>query len=147
MLTIYLAGPIKGQSYSGATGWRDYARQRLLDNGIIGLSPMRGKEFLKGTEKLDDQQYQHPLTTDIGITGRDRWDVNHCDIVLMNLLDTTEISIGSMIEIGWADILRKPLVLVMTPENVHWHPMARACAISVVPTLDQALNLICALDG
>jgi len=40
---VYLAGPIKGLTYTGATDWRDEAKDALYDIGIAGYSPMRAK--------------------------------------------------------------------------------------------------------
>ena len=143
MRTVYLAGPIKGRKYSDAVYWRNIAETRLSLRGIESLSPMRYKEelsFIIG--ELPDSDEHRPLTSSKGITARDRFDVMRCDAVLMNLIGVDVVSIGSMIEIGWADILRKPIFTVMTVENVHWHSMVRECSSFVVPTLDQAIELI-----
>ena len=50
---VYLAGPIRGCSYDNATDWREYAIKELAKDGIIGVSPMRAKEFLRGIERLE----------------------------------------------------------------------------------------------
>src|SRR5947209_9922579 len=50
MMIVYLAGPITGKTYAGATDWRhDFG---LILPKIIKLSPMRGKDYLK--ELVDD---------------------------------------------------------------------------------------------
>lgn len=47
MKKVYLAGPISGQSYDGATSWREEAKEELSSwSDIIGYSPMRGKTYL-----------------------------------------------------------------------------------------------------
>ena len=38
-----------------------------------------------------------------GIVTRDRWDVAKADVVLMNLVGATQVSIGTMVELGWAE--------------------------------------------
>ena len=41
MMIVYLAGPITGKTYAGATDWRhDFG---LILPKVIKLSPMRGK--------------------------------------------------------------------------------------------------------
>ena len=43
---VYLSGPISGQTYTGATEWREWVRTRLQP-GINAVDPMRGKHALK----------------------------------------------------------------------------------------------------
>ena len=50
---VYLAGQISGLSYDGAVDWRKDAITRLDAEGITGLSPMRGKEYLSEMKDLD----------------------------------------------------------------------------------------------
>jgi len=38
---VYLAGPITGLTYNGATTWREDARSYLAAKGITAYSPMR----------------------------------------------------------------------------------------------------------
>jgi hypothetical protein len=44
---VYLAGPIRGLNYDSANDWRSYTCEKLADgnSGIIGVSPMRAKNF------------------------------------------------------------------------------------------------------
>lgn len=112
MSRVYLAGPIGGLNYGGATYWRDDATQELAWRGITALSPMRGKSYLSGETKLDATKYTQPLSSPKGLTTRDRFDVRTCDLVLANLLGATRVSIGTVIELAWADLLRTPVVLV-----------------------------------
>jgi len=124
---VYLSGPISLTSYEGATEWYGEIREMLLPH-IRVLEPMRGKEGLRGTKGplghwgSDDHRgrgrHKNPgglwpiIGTRAGITGRDRWDVMRSDAVLMNL-ERCEggVSIGAMIEAGWADAARVPLIL------------------------------------
>lgn len=138
----YLAGPITGLSYERATGWRRTAEQVLWEEGgIVGLSPMRGKDYLLGSQILN-QTYSVPMLTQKAIVGRDRWDIMGCDGVLFNLLDADCASIGTMIEYGWADTFRKLIVTVMNDGNVHDHAFVRELSHFLVPTLDEALDII-----
>lgn len=143
---VYLAGPISGLSFKGATDWRNYAVKRLAARGIEGLSPMRAKEYLAEIEKISGhgREYAHlgPFSLPQGVNCRDRWDCTRSDIVLMNLLGAQKVSIGSMIEVGWTDLARVPLVLVMEKTgNFHDHMMLTHNAGFWVGSLDEAIDI------
>lgn len=143
---VYLAGPIDGCTYEGCTGWREYATKQLAEDGIIGLSPMRAKEFLKSHPKLVDGIYDHPLTMDSGFTTRDMWDVRRCDAILFNLLNAEKVSIGTMIEYGWASAFNKPMITVIEKEkNIHEHGMIRRLSGYRVDNLESGLTIVRAL--
>jgi nucleoside 2-deoxyribosyltransferase len=142
---IYLAGPISGLAYSGAQDWRDNVSNALWKVGLIGYSPLRAKGYLRSAGVIEQSYENHPLSTDRGITSRDRWDVMTCDAVLFNLLGATKrVSVGTCIEFGWADAFRKPIIVVMEPnlQNVHDHPMTREVTNFRVETLDEAVVLL-----
>ncbi|WP_119071594.1 nucleoside 2-deoxyribosyltransferase [Aggregatilinea lenta] len=143
MPSVYLAGPIKGLSYADSTDWRDFVCQ-MLPQAITPLSPMRYKQYLNAEHSLDDA-YEHPLSTAQGIVARDRFDVMRCDMVLAFLAGAPVASIGTMIEFGWADAYRKPIVAVMTAQDVHWHAMVRELSGFVVEDLKSAMDIIAAI--
>jgi len=143
---VYLAGPITGLNYQGATDWREHVIEELLP-GIIGVSPMRGKAYLRDYGVIggtSDEAYTkisvlaHPK----GVICRDRWDVTTCDAVLMNLLGAERVSIGTMIEAGWADAARKPVIVVREPTNVHAHMMLDEIAGYTVETIEEAVHIL-----
>jgi nucleoside 2-deoxyribosyltransferase len=140
---VYLAGPMEGHSYENAIKWRDKARSLLADVNITTHSPLRAKEFLKGYV-LDREQVDHPFTTPAGITTRDRFDIQRCDVVLMNLLPGEEkVSIGTCIEIGWADAFRKPIILVCKKDGVYdKHPMVTHMVGYKVHSLADGIEII-----
>jgi hypothetical protein len=142
---VYMAGPITGVSYDGCTSWREYVK-RTLRGGIVALSPMRWKEYLSG-ETLVKSAYpdekDFPLSTPRGIITRDRWDTTRSDVILTNVLGAMKVSIGTVMELAWADAHRVPIVLVMEPEgNPHDYPMIREVAGFIVPSLDKAIAVI-----
>jgi len=139
---IYLAGPITGLSFEDAANWRDSAEKFLKKINMRGLSPIRGKEYLLQEGVLKDHYNEHFLSKGKTITRRDRFDCTRADMILMNLLDAKTVSIGTMIEIGWADANRIPIVLVMEDDNIHRHSMVEECADYRVKTLTEALALI-----
>lgn len=153
---VYLAGPITGLTYDGATDWRDDVA-RFFEPRVIAVSPMRGKSYLAALTVIEDAKKQQAAiggtTEDLyklgnvmsspqGITGRDRNDVMKADAVLMNLLGAKKVSIGTMIEAGWADAFRKPLVVVREPDNLHAHGMLDTIATYTVADLDEGIHLV-----
>jgi len=141
-MTAYLAGPITGLNFAGATDWRRYATDFLAPHGIRGVSPMRAKDYLERETSLAAMGYASPLSTPQGIVARDRWDCTHSDAVLFNFVGSERVSIGTAMEIAWADFARVPAVLVMEPGNVHEHGMVVVACGWRVHTLDEGLKLL-----
>lgn len=139
MKKVYLAGPICGLSYDDCTDWRGFAHKWLAEFDIAGVSPMRFKEHLAG-EKDVGSHYEEVMSCSRGITTRDRFDTTECDVVLANLLGAKKVSIGTMIEYGWADAARKPIITVIEKEgNPHEHGMVRELTGFRVETLEDGL--------
>lgn len=140
MKSVYLAGPITGLSYNGCTDWREYADSKLKEWGFFGISPLRGKNYLSLEKNILDQYEKIVLSTQKGITTRDRFDVNSCDVMLANLLGAQKVSVGTMIEYGWADAVRKPIITVIEKEgNIHDHSMLREITGYRVESLEEGL--------
>lgn len=142
---VYLAGPISGLTYDQTTNWRDQAASLLTAANIDCFSPMRAKDYLRREGKIDGSYETHPTATARAIMTRDRFDVGSCDLVLMNLVGAKRVSIGTMVEVGWADAWRKPIVLAIEPENIHNHPMLAEAAGFQAPTLEEALDIVLAI--
>lgn len=153
---VYMAGPITGCDYAGATDWREAFKTKLLDMSdgrIECLSPMRGKrEYLKNVTSIGDN-YGHIdyMASGQAITMRDRFDCKRADAVVFNFLGSKRVSIGSCIELGWADDGIKPSILVMEPgvpgqfemeQNIHEHSMVRGCTNLHLTDLDQAADAL-----
>lgn len=102
---------------------------------------MRGKKYLVDEEDIKDSYEEHPLGSQEGITCRDRMDVMRCDMILVNFLGADKVSIGSVMEIAWADAWRKPIIVVMEEDNIHSHAMIREVAGFIVPDLDEAIEI------
>lgn len=141
MSKVYLAGPISGLTYEGAQEWREKFAEDI-DPRIECFSPLRGKAYLKMRGPLEGSYEEFPLSTGRGITTRDRFDCMGSDLVIFNLLGATRISIGTMIELGWADAQRNPAVLIMEKEgNPHDHPMVRNTTHFRVDNVKDAIAL------
>lgn len=143
---IYLAGPITGLSYTGCTDWRKFAEETLDRAGIKAWSPMRAKEYLANLSSISGtgEEYAHlgVFATPRGVMTRDRFDTSRCDMVLANLLGATTVSIGTVMEIAWADLARIPIICVIEETgNPHEHMMLREAIGFRVPTLEEALHV------
>lgn len=150
MTNVYLAGPITGLDYKGATDWRLWAKEELFKVGIMGLDPMRAKNFLKEEKNftaacLNEQKFGC-LSSPRGITTRDRWDATRCDVLLVNFMGAKQISIGTCMEIAWADLCRKPIVIAMEDlNNPHNHVMINESTGFLVNSLEEAINVVKAI--
>lgn len=145
---VYLCGPITGMTYDDARhGWRKMVADVLSDHGIQCLSPMRAKDHLAGCEYINPNGYApNAMGCPKGITTRDRYDTQRADLVLCNLLDAEHVSIGSMIEFGWADSARVPIVLAMeNGDNFHDHAIVTELAGFILPTLEEAVDVVRAI--
>ena len=143
---VYLAGPITGTSYKNSNNWRDYAVKELAKYGLKGISPMRFKNYLSDEESIKDnydkEKEKSLLSGSRGITVRDRFDTFRCDVFLANLLGAEKISIGTMIEYGWADSNKKPIITIIEKEgNPHDHSMIRELTGFRVENLDEGLYI------
>ncbi len=137
--SVYLAGPVRGLVYKNAYGWREYAREVLAKSNIIGVSPMRAKEHLAESGILAEPN-ENVISCQKGLTTRDRHDVMSCDIMLANFLGAEKVSIGTVVEYGWADAFRKPIITVIEKEgNLHEHAIIREVTGFRVETLDEGL--------
>lgn len=141
---LYCAGPITGVSYGESTDWREYIANKLPAH-IKAVSPMRGKAYLSSEKSIQDSYEEHPLSCQKGITTRDRMDVMRCDMILVNFLGANKVSIGSVMELAWADARQKPIILVMEKDNIHSHSMIREVSGFIVANLDEAIDIVIAV--
>lgn len=140
----YLAGPITGCSFTGATDWRDEA-VKMLDKSIAGMSPLRGKAYLSQVDDIKDTYEDIALSSAKGITARDFNDCKRADVVIVNFDNAEKVSIGTVMEIAWAKAFNVPCVVVMGEDSVHNHAMIRESVGFVVETLEEAVHIANAL--
>lgn len=140
--TVYLAGPISGKTTGEAIAWREKAATYLNQWGISCSSPMRGKEYFDVEQILEGSYEKHPMSTSRAIMVRDSFDCRSASAILCNLTECGDrISIGTMIELGFAYENKIPVILAMQPGNVHEHPMVLESSYVHVHTLDEALKI------
>lgn len=65
--------------------------------------------------------------------------VQNSQVIFVNLIDTTMVSIGSIMELAWADLLGIHSVVVLQEHNIHRHPFVVDCADIVFPAEEEAL--------
>jgi nucleoside 2-deoxyribosyltransferase len=148
---VYLAGPIAGLTYDSAEDWRGYVRQKLeiaAKHPVQALSPLRAQEHLREvgtfTDKGDEtERLQCPMSTPRGLTVRDRNDAMNCDVLFVNLLGAKKVSIGTVMEVAWADAKRIPIVVAIEPDgsNIHEHAMINETIGFRVTSLDEAIRV------
>ena len=125
---IYLAGPMGGLTYKEANHWRQFVSRSLYhasDGQIVSFSPMRGVERPKSSETaLTNNDSCRPFVTPRTIIVRDYVDCQKADLIFVNFLGAKTLSIGTIMEIGFAYAHRIPIVAVIESDNVHAnHPM------------------------
>lgn len=147
---VYLAGPIAGCSYEGCADWRHYMCRELVGSGIRTLSPLRCKYLLKNLSIISGSGEEYaekgPLYSARGVLTRDRFDATRCGVLCVNLLGARKVSIGTVMEIAWADLIRTPIVCAIESSgNVHEHLMLREAVGFRVTSLDEAVKTIKAI--
>lgn len=136
---LFLAGPLTGVSYGNALDWRKYVESKLPDD-VIAFSALRGKGHVTKELVLEDMYPEHLLSTPQGTITRDRYDVSRCDALFVNFLNSDRVSIGTIMEMAWADAWRIPIILAMEARNIHDHAFVRQVAEFITRDLDEAIQ-------
>jgi hypothetical protein len=150
--TVYLAGPVTGLTYDGAEDWRAFAAGKLFARGVHAISPLRGQEYLRSIGEIsptgEGYATMHPLSSPRAIASQNRFDATRCGLMLVNFLGAQRVSIGTVMEIAWADLKRIPVVVAMEPEgNPHEHILINDAITHRTTTLEQAIDLAIVIGG
>jgi nucleoside 2-deoxyribosyltransferase len=160
--TVYMAGPISGCSVDEASGWREDVAAQLRRSSIKCLSPLRAHVYIRecvggavadhSSPDIDDRGFDSRaiavMSNSRGITTRDRMDCMNCSVLLVNFLGTDRVSIGTAMEIAWADAARIPIVMIIEDaDNLHDHAMIRECVGFRVNNLADAVEVVEAILG
>ncbi len=142
-LTVYLAGPISGLRQADAIEWRRLAREELEKAGQYRcIDPMRGHDSRRAEEALRADGHNWPYGPK-AVFLRDRHDVARSQILLVNLLGATKVSLFTMMEMAWAYDQRSFVLTVMEPEgNVHEHLAVTEASSLVVSTMADAIKYL-----
>ena len=140
---VYLAGLISTEKPESLQ-WRVFAAKRLEQAGLKPISPMRGKEQLALESK--DGGVSSTIRTPKDIMLRDYLDVEGSDVILMHLesFGSTRPLLGTIVELGWAWQLRKPLVAVAAADNylMRNHPFVKEAVSHMFETLEEAVDYV-----
>lgn len=137
-MKIYLVGPITGLSYDQVMERYKHQFNLLKEYGYQPICPMVGKDYLKNERVLHGLGYTEPASTGRAIKGRDQWMVRQSDILLADFTDSEVASIGSCMELAWADILGKHVIAVIPEVNIHRHAFVTECADIVFTKIEEA---------
>lgn len=139
MKTIYLAGLISSD-YPESLTWRSNAGFTLQVHFNV-LDPLRGKSDLK--QVSPDGGLNHPRLSSTDIILRDYNDVKASDIILVRLdnFGSPRPLIGTIVELGWAWLMKKPVIAVAAESNklMRTHPFVVQCVSHYFNTLDEAV--------
>ena len=138
---VYLAGPIMGKTWVETESWRDEFKELVNNLHIRCLSPMRTQTSTSNEEPNGWVQDADAPRAQI---EQDRFDVARCDIVVANITHMEEKSVGTIIEIGWADAYRKPIVLIDATKQYR-HPFLYHLASWRVTTIRDAAEIVSAV--
>lgn len=148
--TVYLSGPITGETYNNARyGWRkDFAD--MLEPGIKVLSPMRHEGHLAEIRGKMTENKLKPFATNLFshgkmIVAKDFLDIDMSDIVLVHIKGAKIVSRGTLVEIGYAKAKGKTIITVMEDPpkgNPHDYPFVIENSNAVLPTLEDAAAVV-----
>ena len=147
-MNIYLAGPISGLTKEEAFGWRDCLKNKLEYLPNVRVFAPEQVDFLEGhgdgsasyLQEVDRQRGEEAAQKDFNA-------ICCSNIVLFNLLYTRKVSVGTLIEMGWAFTLGKYVLVVLQPGTVYDHSFVHWCANRIVETVDEAIEEILTLSG
>tara|TARA_B100001750_G_C15516362_1_gene607527 strand:- start:519 stop:989 length:471 start_codon:yes stop_codon:yes gene_type:complete len=146
---IYLAGPIADCNFKEANAWRDDV-QNQLPPGIVGISPLRCEPLEPGKKYAQKGAVIDMWSDPRAIATKNWLDTESCDLVLAYLpkeLNDRRPSYGTVIEIGWAIGLRKPIIVVSDDDYLMRHPLIKHNASWRLDSLDKAVEVISGLFG
>lgn len=146
MTIIYTAGPITGLDLDEVFEHFSNLNSHLIAMGYQVYHPMIGKEHLKGGGVAQAKGYDHPLSSDRAITGRDRFMVSQADILWADLSRASEkASIGTTAEIAWAYDQRPHTLVVLSglhEGHAMDHAFIRQMADHIFDTREEVIRFL-----
>lgn len=139
MYKIYLVGFISGEHMKECVEWRKkiVMHYRALDWDIIFLDPLNGKDL----ESIDKEGLNSNIPQK-AFLHRDYKCVTEADLIIanMNTFGSTRPSIGSIYEMAWAWVLRKPLILITKDSIYKDHPFTKDTYSVVVESVEELIE-------
>jgi nucleoside 2-deoxyribosyltransferase len=102
---------------------------------------MTGKERMENVTEVKLKAHGYdidPILADKAILGRDHWMVHQSDVVYVNLIGATTVSIGCCMELAFAKAYNKHTIVVMESTNIHNHCFVLQCANIVFENTKEA---------
>lgn len=148
MKTVYLAGPIDGQTFGEANDWRKYVHDKLLPYGIIGVSPLRCEPLPENKERYSAGYTCPKFGTAKAIGSKNIHDVRNTDMSLCFLPGPREtISLGTICELAGAHFINKQTIIVSDDPYIHSHPVIDAMSGWKLRNFDDAIEVIIGVLG
>lgn len=138
---LYLSHPISGLTPDESFAYFDMMIDRL---GLVFnvLNPLAGKgDTFRGAPGWTGVE-QHPVTKQHAIFARDLWAVSTSDFVFVDLTWSKIVSIGCVMELGWAAMLHKHTVLALNHGNMHEHAFVLEAATVRFESADEAVEYL-----
>ena len=142
---VYLCGPITGLDRETACAEREWFTQAFAWMGIETLDPMRWDRetyFSTREDAVAEQGEAAVYEWDKAIVARDKSDVCRSDVVLADFRNSKRVSIGSVVELGWADAFGIPVVTIMEPGNLHDHGFVHQLSAFVTADAQEAVKYV-----
>lgn len=139
---IYAAGGMSGLTIEEASAWRKEIIEKVGEN-IEVLNPLRDQIDSDETTVIKDSSARSIFTNSKSLTRRDLNDIRNSDVVLFNFLNPKSISRGSLIELGFAAGLQKPIVVILDKsEEMYNHAFVKELAWYSISNINTAVKVI-----
>ena len=146
--TVYLAGPILGCTADEANDWRKDFADRLYEQCIRGISPLRCEPLIR--EKYEPFYEDPRFGTKQAIAAKNFFDLKECDITLAYLPipeEGKQQSWGTIGELVGAHVLGKTTILVSNDPKVLDHPLLSCAGSWILNDLEDAYQVIVGVLG
>lgn len=145
---VYLAGPILGCDKGTANDWRYKVADALRGHDIIGISPLRCEPLIGA--KYTAQYADPKFGTARAIGHKNLHDLRVCDLTFAFMPKPPAggiHSVGTILEIGGAHLIGKPVVLVTDDPFLNDHPVMTTFTGWTLPTLEDGIDVCIGLLG
>jgi|AntRauTorckE6833_2_1112554.scaffolds.fasta_scaffold87395_1 nucleoside 2-deoxyribosyltransferase len=126
---VYMAGPVTGKDLLEAKKHRNNIADMLSDQGLMGISPLRGK---KEGEEYTPQE----------IVNRDLMDIRNSDAILCDYFDEDHSYIGTSMEIMYAAQKEIPVFIVTGSDTIRNHYWIQNYATKIFSCIEDAVIYI-----
>ena len=142
-LSVYLAHPISGHTFGEVVEYYKDSIAQLKDVGYTVYDPVTMYAGnINAEEVCAPADLTGPLINNHALFERDKWMVSKVDVVLADLTGATKASIGACMEMAWASLLGKHLVVVMKKDNPMYHGFVIEAADVILEDFEEAVEYL-----